>query len=81
MPPPGIAASMFFSGICVMTASMVSNRDATDAACGSAERTTFVHHHARLHEVLELLGLRLWCRVGSRRKLSRYPSVAVSSER
>ena len=29
-PLPGIAASMFFSGICVMTASMVSNSDAID---------------------------------------------------
>jgi hypothetical protein len=42
MPPPGIAESLFFSGLCVMTASMVSSRDAIDAACCSAERTTLV---------------------------------------
>ena len=41
-PMPGIAPFGAFSGICVMTASMVSNRDAIDAACCSADRTTFV---------------------------------------
>ena len=40
MPPPDIAASRLFSGIWVMTASVVSSNDAIDAACCSAERTT-----------------------------------------
>src|SRR5947207_3447524 len=42
MPPPGIAASLFFSGICVMTASGLGRNDAVDAAfCHAPPPTRF----------------------------------------
>ena len=37
MPPLGFAAPLFFSGICVMTPSVVSSNDATDTACCRAD--------------------------------------------
>ncbi len=59
MPPPGIAASLFFSGICVTTASVVSSNDAIDDACCRAERTSLAESITRLHKVLVRLGLRV----------------------
>ncbi len=40
-PPPGVAGAFFFSGFSAITASVVRNRPAIDAAFCSADRVTF----------------------------------------